>query len=235
MYIDSALSHDNPSYPLATELVGKGNTLALGEEKMIAVQQLADASYRVYFGLVVPEDFYPRSDCADSDANARTEAMRSHLLSSNELFANYVPLLKGFIENAEGPFRPWPLHYMEPEQVSWERSAAAGVTLLGDAAHVSTPFAGEGVNCSMYDAVMLVDSIVEHCGRSKSFASVEKSSLEIALAVYEKDMFPRGQNLIRESSENGMKLFAKDATKRLLEIFGGDTQTSATGNRNGQD
>jgi hypothetical protein len=55
------------------------------------------------------------------------------------------------------------------------------------------------------------------------------------LAVYEKDMFPRGQNLIRESSENGMKLFAKDATKRLLEIFGGDTQTSATGNRNGQD
>ena len=106
MYIDSALSHDNPSYPLATELVGKGNTLALGDGKMIAVQQLADATYRVYFGLVVPEDFYPRSHCADSDANARTEAMRSRLLSSNEFFANYAPHLKGFIEKAEGPFRP---------------------------------------------------------------------------------------------------------------------------------
>ncbi|KAJ5762002.1 Monooxygenase FAD-binding, partial [Penicillium nucicola] len=220
MYIDSALSHDNPSYPLATELVGKGNTLALGEEKMIAVQQLADASYRVYFGLIVPEDFYPRSYCADSDAHARTESMRSRLLSSNELFANYAPHLKGFIENAEGPFRPWPLYSMVPEQVGWERSAAAGVTLLGDAAHVSTPFAGEGVNCSMHDAVMLLDSIIEHCGKSASLVNVERSSLETALAAYEKDLFVRGQKLIRESSENGVKLFDKDATTRLFEVFG---------------
>ncbi|OQD84727.1 hypothetical protein PENANT_c012G11277 [Penicillium antarcticum] len=229
MYIDSALSHDNPSYPLATELVGKGNTLALGEEKMIAVQQLGDASYRVYFGLVVPEDFYPRSYCADSDANARTESMRSRLLSSNELFANYAPHLKGFIENSEGPFRSWPLYYMEPEQVGWERNAGGGVTLLGDAAHVSTPFAGEGVNCSMLDAVMLLDSIVEYCGKSVSLAHVERSSLETALAAYEKDMFVRGQNLIRESSENGEKLFSKDATTRLFEIFGGDDGKNATG------
>jgi 2-polyprenyl-6-methoxyphenol hydroxylase-like FAD-dependent oxidoreductase len=223
MYIDSALSQDNPSYPLATELVGKGNTLVLGESKMIAVQQLADASYRVYIGLVVPEDFYPRSHCADSDANARTEAMRSRLLSSNDLFANYAPHLKGFIEKAEGPFRPWPLYFMEPETVGWERSAAAGVTLLGDAAHVSTPFAGEGVNCSMYDAVMLADSIIEHCGKSASFARVERSSLETALAAYEKEMFVRGQKLIRESSENGLKLFAEDTTQ-LLEMFRGDDE-----------
>ncbi|KAJ6029116.1 Monooxygenase FAD-binding [Penicillium canescens] len=228
MYIDSALSQDNPSYSLATELVGKGNTLVLGESKMIAVQQLADASYRVYIGLVVPEDFYPRSHYTDSDANARTEAMRSRLLSSNELFANYALHLKGFIEKAEGPFRPWPLYFMKPETVGWERSAAAGVTLLGDAAHVSTPFAGEGVNCSMYDAVMLADSIIEHCGKSARLARVERSSLETALAAYEKEMFVRGQKLIRESSENGLKLFAEDTT-RLLEMFRGDDGKEAAG------
>ncbi|KAJ6089454.1 Monooxygenase FAD-binding [Penicillium canescens] len=176
MYIDSALSQDHPSYPLATELVGKGNTLVLGE--------------------IVPEDFYLRSHCADSDANARTEAMRSRLLSSNELFVNYAPHLKGFIEKAEGPFRPWQLYSLEPETVGWERSAAASVTKLGDAAHFSTPFAGEGVNCSTYDAVLLADSIIEHYGKSASLASVERSSLETALAAYEKEMFVPGQKFI---------------------------------------
>jgi hypothetical protein len=81
----------------------------------------------------------------------------------------------------------------------------------------------------MYDAVMLADSIIEHRGRSASLVGFERSSLETALAAYEKELFVRGQKLIRESSENGVKLFAEDATTRLLEIFGGDDKKKAAG------
>lgn len=34
-----------------------------------------------------------------------------------------------------------------------------GVTLAGDAAHTSTPFAGEGVNCATTDTLALADKI----------------------------------------------------------------------------
>jgi 2-polyprenyl-6-methoxyphenol hydroxylase-like FAD-dependent oxidoreductase len=198
--------------------------LVLGEQKMIAVQQLSDGHYRVYFGLVAPEDFYHKSS-VNADPSKTTETMRSRLLSSNEFFAQWTPRVKGFVENAEGPFRSWPLYFIDPEEVGWDRSAAPGVTLLGDAAHASTPFVGEGVNCSMYDAVVLAESLARHCGRNTTLANVEEAELDAALAAYEMDMFTRGQDLIRRSDESGRMLFSGNAGPRLLQMFNGDIES----------
>ncbi len=46
-----------------------------------------------------------------------------------------------------------PLSYMSPEQLRWE--AEGDVTLIRDAAHVTTPFAGGGVDVAILDSVML--------------------------------------------------------------------------------
>ncbi|KAJ5383251.1 Monooxygenase FAD-binding [Penicillium concentricum] len=224
LYIEGKISHNNPSYAVAHELVGPGNMLVLGDNKTIAVQQLSDGHYRVYFGLVAPEDFYQRKSSIDADPSKTTEETRSRLLSSNEFFAHWTPRVKGFVENAEGPFRPWPLYFIDPETVGWDRSVAPGVTLLGDAAHASTPFVGEGVNCSMYDAVMLAECLVAHCGRNTTLTNVEEVKLEAALAAYEEDMFTRGQDLIRRSDESGRMLFSDNAGSLTFQIFNGDAE-----------
>ncbi|KKK18222.1 hypothetical protein P175DRAFT_0481585 [Aspergillus ochraceoroseus IBT 24754] len=230
MFIEGYLSHDNQSYTAAREMAGAGNMMAMGHHKKIAVQQVADGTYRVYFGLCVPESFYDHRDSSGevsaSCESSKSETLRRLLLSSNDFYASWAPGLRRFIENSEGPFRAWPLYRMEPEAVSWERNIAPAVTLLGDAAHVSTPFVGEGVNCSMNDAVVLADYLVAHLGKGAILANVEEAALETVLASYEEDMFVRGRDLIRRSMEIEERIFADDAVTLLLELFNGGIEKS---------
>ncbi|PYI11755.1 FAD/NAD(P)-binding domain-containing protein [Aspergillus sclerotiicarbonarius CBS 121057] len=213
MFIEGRLSHNNPAYKSATEIAGPGSMIALGNRKKLALQRVADGTYRVYFGLTLPEDFYQHRNSETADL--RTEELRD-LLSGN-FYAAYAPQLKRFVAAAESPFRPWPLYRMDPEEVGWARGVA-GVTLLGDAAHVSTPFVGEGVNCGMHDAVILADSILKHCARGANLAT-DESGLEEALAAYEEDMFVRGRDLIRRSTESEATLFAENAAQQFLNFM----------------
>jgi 2-polyprenyl-6-methoxyphenol hydroxylase-like FAD-dependent oxidoreductase len=199
-------------------MAGPGTMLAIGQQKQMAVQQIADGTYRVYFGLKVPETFYHHRS---GSAAHKTDAIRQMLLSSDDFYATWAPHLKAIIANAEGPFRAWPLHRMEPDDIGWKRVVAPGMTLLGDAAHVSTPFVGEGVNCSMYDAVVLAERILEHCGGASSLANVPAARLEMALASYEEDMFERGRDLIRRSMESEGMIFAENAAELLLQAISG--------------
>ncbi|KAE8341788.1 hypothetical protein BDV24DRAFT_150905 [Aspergillus arachidicola] len=222
MFIEGSLSHNNPNYKIATEMVGPGNIAALGNGIKMAVQQVSNGTYRVYFGLPVPEDFYDHrqpSIMAAPDLINKTEALRQLLLSSHDFYATWASELKALVETAEGPFRAWPLYRMEPELVGWVRNVAPGVTLLGDAAHLSTPFAGEGVNCSMYDAVVLADRIIEGCGRDANLANIEDTWLEKALTAYEEDMFLRGRELIQRSTKSETMLFHEDATALFSKFF----------------
>ncbi|RAQ62929.1 hypothetical protein COH20_011392 [Aspergillus flavus] len=197
-FIEGSLSHDNPNYKIATEMVGPGNMEALGNGIKMAVQQVSNGTYRVYFGFPVPEDIYHHrqpSTVTSTEPTSKTDA------------------------TAEGPFRAWPLYRMEPESVGWDRGVAPGVILLGDAAHLSTPFAGEGVNCSMYDAVVLADRIIEGCGNNAGLAIMKDTELETVLALYEEDMFQRGRDLIQRSTKSETMLFAQDAAAQFQKVF----------------
>ncbi|RAK75022.1 FAD-dependent oxidoreductase [Aspergillus fijiensis CBS 313.89] len=223
MFIEGRLTHDNPGYAIAKELVGPGSMFAAGHHKKLAVQRVSNGTYRVYFGLQAPEDFYHHRECSsgpsgDEDLNNRTEQLRSLLLLSDEYFATWGPQLRKFVETAEGPFRAWPLYRMDPEKLCWS-GKTPGLTLLGDAAHVSTPFVGEGVNCSLYDAVVLADSIVKHCGDGAGFDSSSAEKLNRALEEYEEDMLARGRDLIERSTAMEKVFFSEDAVAGVLEFF----------------
>ncbi|KAE8382309.1 FAD/NAD(P)-binding domain-containing protein [Aspergillus bertholletiae] len=222
MFIEGSLSHDNPSHAIATEMVGPGNMAVLGNGNQMSVQQVSDGTYRVYFWLPVPADFYHHrqpSTVAGTNPTSKTETVRQLLLSSNDFYATWAPKLRAMVETAEGPFRAWPLYHMEPESVGWTRSVAPGVTLLGDAAHLSTPFAGEGVNYSMHDAVELADCIIEQCGPDANSVTQKDTALEDALTAYEEDMFLRGRHLICHSAQIERMMFAENAAALCLEFF----------------
>lgn len=173
-----------------------------------------DGSYRVYIALSVSEDFYSPTNSGAIDLSAEDGAVaRRHFVSQEEYFATWAQDLKDIIVHCEGPFRRWPLYHMPIEPVGWER--APGVALLGDAAHVSTPFAGEGVNCALFDSLQLANLIVEH--------GTDTNGLELAVAQYEKDMFERGRKLIDKSNSTAALLFAEDPVE-LIKVIQGATQ-----------
>lgn len=209
-YIEGKISNSNPFHPTITAMVGRGNLMAMGAGKQISAQQQGDGSYRIYVGLTVPEDFATSGAIDLSKADG--ESARSQFITNADFFGTWASALKDVVANSEGTFRAWPLYHLSPEALNWD--PVPGITLIGDAAHVSTPFVGEGVNCAMYDSLVLAGQIVER----------GLDNLDAAVAAYEKDMFERGKDLINRSNASAELLFAQDAPKPLLDVLKAEKQ-----------
>lgn len=207
-YIEGRISSTNPFHPTIATKVGPGTMLAFGPNKHLAAARMSDGSYRVYLGVRIPESsFAPGNSSLDLSSGDGNAAKRT-FLSQDAYFKDWATELRDIIQGCEGIFRPWPLYRLPPSSLNWE--PASQVTLIGDAAHVSTPFVGEGVNCAMYDSLMLTESILKHGS---------EDDLSGAVREYEKGMFERGKDLITRSEGSGQLLFADDAPLSLVAII----------------
>jgi len=207
MYIESGVSVSSPYYPTIKELVGPGSLMACAPSKNILAMCQGDDSYRVFAGLCVPVDFAKTTlDLADGAATRQ--------LLVSQFFEDWDPSLKDILLRADGTLREWSLHYLPPEHLPWK--PVPGVTLIGDAAHVTTPFVGEGVNCAMTDALRLAEEIAKH-------GVDEQSELDAAVAAYEEDMLPRGVDLIQRSLASGEIFYGEDSPQSVIDVIrGGD-------------
>ena len=87
--------------------------------------------------------------------------------------------------------------------------AQSNVTMVGDAAHVMPPFAGEGVNMAMLDALELCD-----CLTSNQYATIHE-----AIAIYEDNMRKRASIIAKESLDNGEVMHSPKALETMLAFF----------------
>ncbi|KAL2140205.1 hypothetical protein VTI28DRAFT_4091 [Corynascus sepedonium] len=201
LFITTKIFPTNPFYSKMQEMCRMGSMIVMGNGVHMFNSRQGDGHYRVDVGIPGPEDFAGSGLVDVSD----WAALKQYLMQ-DDLFGAYAPEMQQIIRQSEGPFRPWIMYYFPTDKLNWK--TAPGVTLIGDAAHVTTPFVGDGVNCAMRDACILAAKL-EELGVN-----------EEAVAAYEKEMFPFAIDVITRSLMSQKMFFEKEAPKAFMEVMG---------------
>ncbi|KAF2815109.1 FAD/NAD(P)-binding domain-containing protein [Mytilinidion resinicola] len=175
--------------PWLSAYAGAGNCFTFDADSAIQAQRNGDGSVRTYASLRVPETFF-----ADYGVDFNAPDAAKHVPAYVEKYFGHVgDDLKKILLSSTDKVIPRTLYHLPPG-FSWE--GKPGVTLLGDSAHLMTPFAGVGVNAAMLDALELSKAIVAVAQEP------EKGSLAEAIRGYEKELFPRGEKYARKTLAN---------------------------------
>ncbi|MHC6199645.1 FAD-dependent oxidoreductase [Elizabethkingia miricola] len=116
-----------------------------------------------------------------------TESIREFLLKR---FMHWGGLYKRLLKSTPS-FRSLPIRKF-PIEKPWKNNRPLPITLIGDAAHLMPPFAGQGVNTGLIDALVL----------SENLTNGKFESIQAAISNYEKQMFIYASKAQSESCEN---------------------------------
>jgi len=182
--------------PELWELLGGSALIALGGERTIGMGTKPDGSVLLYAGLKTDGDDARQRLEAASGPEQRVAWFHNNFEGWSEL---WDPLFREAVSMVWRPLLVCPAdQYWEPKP---------NVTLIGDAAHVMPPYAGEGVNMAMLDALVL----------SKLLLCEETTSA--AIAAYEAEMFARMRQMTADTMVNTEMFYAPDAADRVVALF----------------
>jgi 2-polyprenyl-6-methoxyphenol hydroxylase-like FAD-dependent oxidoreductase len=122
-------------------------------------------------------------------------------------FADWSPIWQELVATDHAYFVPRPQYCMPLDQ-HW--AAQPNITLLGDAAHLMPPYAGEGVNMAMLDALEL----------SKCLTSASFSSTREALGHYETEMRRRASEAAHMSIVSMEELHSPNGIAWMSQAVG---------------
>jgi len=195
-FIETYLHNANIDHPASAAAVGGGTLFALEPNRGILAHCEGNGTLHAYAALRQPEAWLATVDFSvPLSAKAQVAAE----------FADWAPELTALITDSEKDAVVRAISVL-PVDHQWQR--VPGVTLLGDAAHLMSPFAGEGANLAMFDGAELAKAIVAHLG-----------DIEAALDAYEKELFPRSAAAAEEAARNLELCFGEDAPHSLLALF----------------
>ncbi|MGY4888965.1 UNVERIFIED_CONTAM: FAD-dependent monooxygenase [Xanthomonas axonopodis] len=195
-FIETSLTDASTKCPASAKMVGRGTLMALAPGQGIFTHRYADGALRSYIALTKPEAWF-----RELDFGRPTAAMRR---IANE-FEDWAPALLAMITHTDSAPIIRPI-YALPIEHAWARTP--GVTLVGDAAHLMSPFAGEGANLAIYDGAELARSLIENPGQ-----------IEAALNAYENALFPRSTVLAEQSASNHAQFFGFNSPASVVNLF----------------
>lgn len=187
--------------PQIFELLNGGKIMAFGNKKNILMGQKGNGEIGFYVSFKADENWATQSGLDFTD---KTQVLNWF----KTFYSEWSPSWHELFEQTATPFIPRPIYCMPLDQM-WE--PLPNLTMLGDAAHVMPPFAGEGANMAMLDALELSD-----CLTSSNYTTVQE-----AISVYELSMRKRASTAAKESLDNGEVMHSEKALSTMLEFFSG--------------
>ena len=175
-----------------SDFTGQGSLFMFDEGRALVCQRNGNDSIRVYAAVRQPETWI--DDCG-INWEQRDLAQKTF---TERYFGDCHDDIKRVIalEASDGliPRRLW----MLPVGMKWSPSQP-GVTLLGDAAHLMTPFAGVGVNVALADALDLSRALLKRKDAMEAAADEDlQPHLAECLREYEGKMFERAEeNMVK--------------------------------------
>jgi 2-polyprenyl-6-methoxyphenol hydroxylase-like FAD-dependent oxidoreductase len=201
-FIETYLYDADERHPAAAAAVGDGALFAVAPGQGLLAHREPGGVLHTYVALSKPQEWMAGIDPTSPAAVTAQVAAE---------FGGWAPELTALVTDGEGTPVLRAINAL-PIGHRWDR--VAGVTLLGDAAHVMSPFAGEGANLAMFDGSELGQAIAAH-----------PDDAEAALAEYEQALFPRSAQFAAESDRNHKLIFGDDTPGGLLKLLTGQELT----------
>ncbi|MBS7566423.1 FAD-dependent monooxygenase [Mucilaginibacter sp. Bleaf8] len=187
--------------PEIAALLKGGKIFAMGDSKTLIISSKGDGSLYFYAGCKTNENWVRESSIDFTDGKQVQAWFKQEFAGWHhlwlQLFANAVR------------FTPRPQYCMPLDQ-TWD--ALPNLTMIGDAAHLMPPYAGEGVNMAMLDALEL----------SACLLSDAYPDLQSAIAAYEQQMRTRASEIAGITLESTKALHSPDAIPFLSRIVSGN-------------
>ena len=200
MVVEGSVYHSETASPRMHKLLNGGKIFAFGDSKTLIVSSKGDGSLVFYTSFKAGEEWVKNSGINFGD---KTQVL--HWFKTE--YAGWDSVWQELFENAALPFVTRPIYCMPLDQ-TWEPQS--NLTLLGDAAHLMPPFAGEGVNMAMLDALEL----------SEWLLSDDFDELQSAIGAYENAMRERASAAAQESLDSGELLHSPGAISFMINIGG---------------
>ena len=202
-YVETYLHDVDQGHPAAAKTVGDGALYALIPGKGFLAHREPNNIIHTYVVLSRPIEWF--ADIDFDDANAAKARIAAE-------FDGWAPELNALITDGESAPILRSIHEL-PDRHQWTR--VPGVTLLGDAAHVTVP-GGEGANLAMLDGADLGQAIAAH-----------PDDIETAFTAYEEVMFPRSEAEAIAAHETIELIFGTGAPNALADLFNGVIHSKA--------
>ncbi|WP_374464476.1 FAD-dependent oxidoreductase [Chryseobacterium sp.] len=187
--------------PNIDAMVKGGKIMAFGNSQNILLGQKGNGDIGFYASFKADENWPAASGLNFSDNTQMLKWFKTE-------YSEWSSVWEELFENAVTPFIPRLIYYMPFDQ-TWK--AQPNLTLIGDAAHVMPPFAGEGANMAMLDTLELSEHLTDN----------HYNTLREAISSYEQKMRERAAIATRESLENGERMHSDTSLTTMLDFFNG--------------
>jgi 2-polyprenyl-6-methoxyphenol hydroxylase-like FAD-dependent oxidoreductase len=182
-FIEFGIDDVDACHPSIAALVGRGKMDVQGDGIGLIMQRNGHAHIRGYAIFRVPTEWVASTFDFSSPASVRERLIAE--------FGSWAPAWTDIFQACNDQIVSRPV-YALPVGHHWQHRP--GVTLIGDAAHLMSPFGGEGVNAAMLDAAELGRYLCE----CKDWGD--------AIQRYESEMFVR----VREHAQNAADAVATE-------------------------